>query len=201
MSPSGAEQSSYEIKEGGEQPWDRRPGFYSAFERQMLIDRINDLKHAYRQFKAAKELEQGSNFYFFLNDEVAVIICGSFINDIKEFKLLHIPELGTDSAKRSAYIARWIAKLRPIQFDRKRAPYSPGEANNPELAFVNEDFATFVFYLFLKGFQPGWLGSPIVEELNPHLRHLFRKRDPDRDALVALASVAQAALSQPAAQQ
>lgn len=98
--------------------YDHRPGHYRKFEQDMLNARLADIKFAYQQYKAKKVADQTKKWPFFLNISIVETICFLFVNDIKQFKLVHDAEGGTDNIKRAAYISRWIAKMRPIQFDR-----------------------------------------------------------------------------------
>jgi hypothetical protein len=184
----------YVIEEQGGGAWDRRPGHYTPFEIEMWNDRIRDVKNGIRDFKEAKTGQKGDSWHFFLNDEKVVKIGGLFINDIKEFKLLNIANIGTDNLKRAGYISRWIAKIRPIEFDRKFAKKSPMQLDNPQTAFLNEEFAAYVFFLYLDGFNSDWFQTSIAASIIAQLRYIFIKRNPERELMVALAYTTQVAL-------
>jgi hypothetical protein len=186
---------TFVIDDGVGGPWDRRPGHYTPFEIQLMNDRFSDLKQAYLDFRDARLRDKTRKWHFFLNDETLVIICGLFINDIKEFKLLHSANIGTDNLKRSAYLARLITKLRPIEFDRKSTDESPLEVNNPKMTFLNEDFAIYVFFLYLQGFRDEWFETKTASQIVAHLRNALRRRDADRDLLVTLAYTTQIAFA------
>ncbi len=184
------------INDGINPAWDRRPGHYTKFELEMMNDRRVDLQRAYLSFKKAKLQDAGDDWNFFLNDEKLLIICGMFINDIKEFKLLNIASGGTDNVKRAAYLARWIAKLRPIQFDRTTSTKSPLELNDQQMTFLNEEFAIFIFFLYLEGFRQEWFETKTAGQITAQLRNAFWKREFDRELLVTLALATQAAFAE-----
>jgi hypothetical protein len=169
---------------GDERPFDVRPGHYTKFEQQILNDRLQDIKTAYRSFKAAK-LDQHQDVSFELNTSIIITVCGLFMNDVKIFKLANL-SAGTDNTFRAASIARWIAKLRPIQWEQR------GEfSHSPETMFVNEDFATFIFFLYLEYFNVETFSAEGMQRLVLYLRHLFVHSDPNLEAMRTIAFVTQ----------
>lgn len=157
-----------------------RYGEYSSYERQLLSERLQDLKNAYKAFKTAKLKDESKDWRFHLNQSILITVCLLYLNDLKEFKIFHDAEIGTDHYKRAAYLSRWISNMRPIQFNPNY------DIENIELLNLNEEFATFVFLLFI-GTDPSSVDSPIIDAVSRDLRFIFKFRDPQRELLVALA--------------
>jgi hypothetical protein len=184
-----------QIKSSVGRPYDPRRGHYTAWEEQMLNERLIDLKRVYKFFKQEKIKKKTQIWPFFLNDSKLIKIGMSFINDIKEFKLVHDADGGTDNLKRAAYLSRWIAKLRPIEFGRSSQYQLESTLENRELAFLNEEFAIYIFLLYLSEFDFDTLDLPVVETVSKQLKYVFSHGDPQRELLVALASVTQIAIT------
>jgi hypothetical protein len=189
-----ADPRRFVIDDGAGEPWDRRPGHYTSFEFQVMNDRLVDLKQAYRDFKEAK-LADAREWHFFLNDEQLLLICGMFINDLKQFKLLNAASGGADNLRRAAYLSRLVAKLRPIQFDRTTTLASPLELNDSKMIFLNEEFAAYIFFLYLDGFRDEWLETKTASQIVAQLQNAFWKGEVDRELLVTLALATQTAFA------
>jgi hypothetical protein len=174
-----------------ERRFDRRYGHYSNYELEVLNDRLGEIKIAYRAFKKAK-LHEKRNINFVLSQSVIITVCALHLNDLKTFKLGHVPEPENESTLRSASIARWIAKLRPIQLeDEPQLKVSPLR----DVMFVNEDFATYMFLLYLRFFELKSLPHDGVTKILWQLRNLFVHGDPNVGVMRALAAVTQELIS------
>jgi hypothetical protein len=181
-------------KFGGKRPFDRRPGHYTSWEERQLNDRLSDLKIAYRAYKTKLEEAANENLPCVANPTTLTTICYLYVNDVKEFKLLHDAQGGIDHRKRAAYLARLIAKLRPIELDRRLTDGLPeGTRTSRRLAYVNENFAIFVFLRFL-GISLRGMDSPVLPEILRQLRYVFTHREAQRELLVALASATEFAV-------
>lgn len=77
----------------------------------------------------------------YLNEDLLVIVIGSYFDDIYKFKLYSHSERA-DKHKQGGYIIKWISKIRPIQV-------LPDAKVTKELLFINSVFAVFVGFSFL----------------------------------------------------
>jgi hypothetical protein len=178
------------------------PGDFNKEEIGWFCQRLDDLKKAYLDFKSAKvHMHPEHEWPFRLNDTKAETVCAFFINDIKKFKRTH-GSTGTDNLKRSAYLARWIAKIRPIEFDYGwdnglPSPRTQKDFKNPGLDFLNEEFAIRIFFSYLNPCSVETLRSPVCREVARQLKYIFCQREIPRELLVTVAYATQAALGVP----
>jgi hypothetical protein len=168
-------------------PFEPRYGEYSPYEKQLFIARLNDLKRAYRVFRDTKLKDTGKEWPFWINESILITVCFLYLNDLKEFKVFHDVDTGTDHLKRCAYISRWISNMRPIEFDKSY------KINNPNLLNLNEEYAIFIFFLYL-GINMNSIELPILEAISRDLKYIFKFRDPQRELLVSLARAIEAAV-------
>lgn len=69
------------------------------------------------------------------------------------------------------------------------------ESHHPGLAFLNEEFAIFMFFLYLRNFDKDrTFESPFTQSLAMHLKYIFSQREPQREMLAALAYATEHAL-------
>jgi hypothetical protein len=169
-------------------PIEPRFGVYSEYEKRLFRDRLGDLKRAYRVFHATKLKDTTKEWKFELNESLLITICFMYLNDLKEFKVFHHVETGTDHLKRCAYLSRWISNIRPIMFDKSY------KLINPDLLYLNEEYALFVFFLYL-GIDEASIDLPVVQGITRDLQYIFKFRDPQRELLVALARAAEFAIT------
>lgn len=157
-----------------------RYGEYSPYEMRLFHRRLNDLKTAYQAFKLAKLKDTSKEWPFFMNQSLLITVVYLFLNDLKEFKLLHDAEGGTDNLKRGAYLSRLISNVKPIQFERNY------KVQNPDLLTLNEEFAIFVFFLYLR-VDESKMDLPVIRTVARDLKFIFTFRDAQRELLVTLA--------------
>lgn len=165
-----------------EEPGDAVPRFgeYSDYEMRIFRRRLNDLKRVYRAFSEAKRKDTSKEWPFCLNQSSLITVVLLYLNDLKEFKTFHDPKKGVNNLKRAAYLSRWISNMRPIEYEQNY------KLQNSELAMLNEEYAIYVFFLYL-GVGPRTIGSKPVAAISEELKYIFKFRDPQRELLVALA--------------
>jgi hypothetical protein len=170
-------------------PYEPRYGVYSPYEKRLLHDRLRDLKRAFQVFQSEKLKDTTKEWPFQLNEALLITTCFLYLNDLKEFKVFHDVDTGTDHLKRSAYLSRWISNMRPIQFEKSYK----SAITNTDLMNLNEEYALYVFFLYL-GITEESIDLPVVEGLTRDLRFIFKFRDPQRELLVALARATEFAI-------
>ena len=89
-------------------------------------------------------LDPKSHFeHFNINRTVLFNVVGSYFHDVDRHKDFHGSSL-VDETKQGAFTIKWIAKLRPIQFDH------PEPVASTDVLFINEIFAIRCGLAFLK---------------------------------------------------
>lgn len=161
----------------------RPRGEYSPHELEIFNQRLNDLKAAYRSFKESK-IKSNPRLDFKMNQSLLVTVCLLYISDLRTHsrKRDGSSRPYTDRVRRAAHISRIISKFRPIVFE------GAFDSVDTEVMMVNEEFAVFVFFLYL-GITPDNLPSQLVKDLARDLKYVFAFSDPQVDLLVTLARV------------
>ena len=176
--------------------FDHRPGYYADWELELANRRLEELRITYESFMREKALDTTKEWPFVINDTKLQGICRLFINDIKKFKRTHNSHHGTDNLKRAAYLSRWIAKIRPIEFDTAFDPdRTQDDYKNPELVFLNEQFAIRIFFIHLFPYDARTISSAAFLPIAKQLKYIFCQREISRDLLVALACATEIAIN------
>ncbi|MBF0415938.1 MAG: toll/interleukin-1 receptor domain-containing protein [Magnetococcales bacterium] len=94
--------------------------------------------------------------------------------DLRRMWVWHMPDDQPDRHKWAGFMAKWIAKMRPVQCSFNSSTKLP-EA----VTFLNAKLAVYIFQSFLN--------APIPEVFYPHLKYNFYFRDPRGEDLALLA--------------
>lgn len=159
-------------------------GKFSKEEIDLIKERTKDLRSAYRKFKTGL-CNDAPNLEFSANQNLLILVAMLYVNDLKEYKLFHKARRGTDNLKRAAYISRWISNVRPIETDGCKGKI------REEHAYLNEQFAIYVFFSYLH-LKEHHIEHPAIALLTQDLKYIFRFRDPQRELLVAVARMTEA---------
>ena len=103
-------------------------------EEQLRIARRQEmLEHIFHGLQ--DQFDSESQFkHLSINRTILFNVVKSYFYDVDRHKHFHGSHL-VDETKQGAYTIKWIAKLRPIQFDH------PESSVSPDVLFVNEIFA------------------------------------------------------------
>jgi hypothetical protein len=159
-------------------------GEWSDDERRLINERFRDLLLVYQQIVKVLPVPGYRMSYTGL-----VLVCGYYANDLKELKAFHGVNDGRDDTKCAAYLARLIARFRPIQIDEIRREI-PADYQY-FLIRINEIFAIRAFEYFLK-VPNSVMVTNEYDEFKKEMLFIFRFRDPDKDMMVAQARLVKA---------
>lgn len=135
------------------------------------------LRHLAQVYKKFLEVYDLHDAQVYLNSVLMAKAIDNALIDMQRMSTWHIDaEASPDAHKYSGFMAKWIAKERPIQF-RKELPVSQ---INDRLYWANATFAVFVMSSFLGG-----NGIPV--NLGCHMRYWFAFRDEKGEVLSLVA--------------
>jgi len=118
-------------------------------------ERYNTISEMYNMFVESKPTIKDKTY---LNKHLLIVAIKSYYDDIYRFKLYSHSERA-DNHKQSAYIIKWLSKIRPIQI-------LPDIEISDDVLLVNASFAIFVGFCFIN--------CNIADIISPHyLKHLL----------------------------
>ena len=124
--------------------------------RQEMLERIFD--------GLRDHLDLGPNFeHLEINRTVLFNVVVSYFHDVDRHKQFHGTKL-VDETKQGAFTMKWIAKLRPIQFDH------PEPIVSPDILFINEIFSVRCGLAFLN-ISPDILPASLYYDMLYTLRY------------------------------
>lgn len=167
--------------------YDGRYGRYHRDEIRIIYDRLDDLIEIYKRLKKKKAELWGRDCGFYMNEALLVKVCLLYLNDLKEFKVFHDVDVGTDHYKRAAYLSRLISNVRPIHIRHH-------VDTDAERLCINEEFAILTFLSYL-GIDYEKAQGDSVKTAVEDLMYIFRFRDPQKELLVSLARALEHATS------
>lgn len=140
-------------------------------------DRIVLLRHVHKTYTefASKSSRDTASVFLSVPHVVQAVV--SALIDIRRVAEFHLdPGKLPDRHKYAGFVARWIAKVRPIQL---RHPLGQN-LTSENLVLINPEFAVWVFYSFLQGGVPRGVFAQ-------HLRYWFQFRDERGETLAFVA--------------
>lgn len=124
-------------------------------------ERFDTLTSLYEDFILTRNIDNA----IYLNKELLALVITSYFDDIYRFKKYTHSERA-DQHKQSAYLIKWISKIRPIQI-------MPNTVVDRKILLVNSSFAIFVGFSFLSLKIP----DSITPEYYKHLLYMCQYRD------------------------
>jgi hypothetical protein len=124
------------------------------FSDAYILQRCFDLHASFEVFKATYEAKTTAKVSLGIDPAVLYLAVKSYFDDITRFKRYHLsdpPVEKADSVKQSAFMVKWLTRMKPI-FVLRKHDFARGTLAvdpNDESALINEAFALSIGFEYL----------------------------------------------------